>query len=327
MGSSTFVSVVMPVYNCAQYLREAVESILNQTFQDFEFIIVNDGSTDESPKILNEYANKDSRVKIINQPNSGIVVALNKGLFEAKGEWVFRLDGDDIALPYRFAIQVEAIRKKPSLVLLGGWCQQINSEGIPLKINRYPSEHDELVNALEKGLAFFPHSSACFRRDIVMELGGYSKRFRLEAEDYDLWLRLSSIGESGCCRNVILKLRKHPESISNLYTGHMQQAAAICHFCRKADLSDPSQMEEEIWEKFLKWVKNRLEEEGYFQCRQGWQALRSAWYANPELNKAKRLKLLIGQLMRDPLARRGFWGQFRKENLALKLAEESREIW
>ncbi|OQX54110.1 MAG: hypothetical protein B5M53_06165 [Candidatus Cloacimonas sp. 4484_209] len=82
----------MPVYNCAQYLREAIESILGQTFQDFEFIIINDGSTDNTPEILREYANKDSRIRVINQPNSGIVTALNRGLKEAKGEWIFRMD-------------------------------------------------------------------------------------------------------------------------------------------------------------------------------------------------------------------------------------------
>jgi hypothetical protein len=330
MTKAPFVSVVLPVFNCGKYIREAVESILKQTYTGFEFLIINDGSTDESLQILNDYANKDSRVKIINQHNSGIVVALNRGLIEAKGEWVFRMDGDDISLPHRIEMQTKMVRGDASLVLVGGWCQQINPEGIPLKINKYPSKHDELIDALENAQAFYPHSSACFRRDTVMELGGYRERFR-HAEDYDLWLRLSSVGKFSCCQNVILQLRKHPKNISNLSSGHIQQlraiAAAICHFRRKAGLSDPSQMTEELWQDFLAWVQKRMDAEGYFQRMQGWQVLRNAWYSNLETNKLKRGRLVLKQLIQNPSARKAFWGRFRKENLALKLAEESRRIW
>ena len=329
MNKYPFVSVVMPVYNNAKYLREAIESILKQTFQNFEFIIINDGSTDMSPEILKEYENKDSRIKIINQPNSGIGAAINKGLFEAKGEWVFRMDGDDVALPHRFAVQIGKIKKNPSLALLGGWCQQINSQGIPLKINKYPANHDALVRRLETHRPFFPHPTACFRRHVVMQLGGYRERFR-QAQDTDLWLRLVGIGEFACCEDVVLQLRKHEDNVSNLQ-GHLQQsrsvAARICYFRRKLGLPDPSEMEEEKWKKFLQWVEKRMEEDGYFQRKEGWLILRNRWYANPQANKLKKAIGLVEELISNSLARKAFWNLFRKENLAIRLAEVSSKIF
>jgi glycosyltransferase involved in cell wall biosynthesis len=318
----------MPVYNCAKYIREAIESILNQTYKEFEFIIINDGSTDNTTKILNEYANKDSRIKVINRPNSGIVVALNRGLAEAKGEWIFRMDGDDIALPHRFAVQIETIKKNPSLVLLGGWCQQINAGGIPLKINKYPTKHNALVKRLEARRPFFPHPTACFSRDMVIRLGGYRERFR-HAEDTDLWLRLAGKGGVACCEDVVIQLRKHSHNISYLQNNLQQLrsvASRICYFRRKAGLSDPSQMEEDVWQDFLKWVEKRMDEEGFFQIAQGWQELRNALYSSPTANKFKKGALLMKEVINNPLARKALWGRIGKENLAMKLAEESRRF-
>src|SRR4030042_5588162 len=165
VAKNTSISVVMPVYNCAKYVREAIESILNQTYRDFELIIINDGSTDTTCEILNEYAKKDSRIVLIHQPNSGIVVALNRGLNDAKGEWIFRMDGDDISLSHRFEAQIKTIETNPALVLLGGWCQQMNAGSIPLKISKCPTIHESLVRNLETRRSFFAHSSACFKRN------------------------------------------------------------------------------------------------------------------------------------------------------------------
>lgn len=314
----------MPVYNCDKYVREAVESILNQTYQDFEFIIVNDGSTDKTLLILNKYAKQDSRVRIINQSNSGIVKALNTGLSKAKGKWVFRMDGDDISLPHRFAVQVETIKKSPSLVLLGGWCQQINSEGKLMKINKYPSKHNKLVKRLEKGLSFFPHASACFRRDTIFKIGGYRERFR-HAEDIDLWLRFSNFGEIGCYPNVIIKLRKDTSFMFNVVRlrSLIAYAARICHYRQKIGFSDLFQLEEESWQEFLRWIEKRMEETGYFQYTQRWQTLRNVWHANSRTNKKERIKRLIRDLILNPIAYKAFYGRFRLDDLPLRLAKES----
>lgn len=319
----------MPVYNCEKYIHEAVESILNQTYADFEFIIVNDGSTDNTLNILNEYANKDSRIRVINQPNSGIVVALNRGLNEAKGEWIFRMDGDDISLPHRFAVQVEEIKANPSLVLLGGWCQQINAEGVPLKINKYPTTHKGLVCKLETLRPFFPHPTACFRCEIVKQIGGYRERFR-HAEDMDLWLRMIGIGKFACSEHVVLKLRKHEGNISNLNSGRIQQirsmAARICYFRRKFGYSDPSQMIEEEWVHFLNWVESRMEQEGYFQKILGYQKLRNIWLSEINSNKLMRIVLLAEGIFNNPEILVYIWSRINKENIALKVFRKGLEI-
>lgn len=326
-SSSLFISVVMPVYNCDKYIREAIESILNQTYKNFEFIIINDGSTDNSSNILKNYANKDCRIKIINQSNSGIVRALNRGLFEAKSEWIFRMDGDDISLPHRLEVQIERIKKNSSLVLVGGNCQQIDHEGNFFKINRYPAKNNKLVNILENGKSFFPHPSACFRRDVVLKLGGYRERFK-HAEDIDLWLRLIGMGEFTCCKDIVLKLRKHKENISNLHSGRIQQiiamAAHICYFYRKWEISEPAQFSDDHWRQFLEWVEKRMDREGFFLQRQEWKILRNIWYTNFKANKVKTIFLILKKLVQKQSAREAFYNRFyKKNNIALKLAEES----
>jgi len=326
MNKTPFISVVMPVYNCAEYLVESVESILNQTYSDFEFIIINDGSTDESPKILKNYAIADTRIKIIDQHNSGIVTALNRGLSEAKAEWAFRMDGDDIALPHRFSVQIEAIRKNPSLVLLGGWCQQINSRGNLLKINKYPAAHNKLVNRVERGLSFFPHSSVCFRRDAVMRLGGYRERFR-HAEDVDLWLRLSNVGQIGCCSDAIIKLRRYTMKFEVVKCRSLiAYAARICHYRHKFGFCDDFLTEKE-WQDFLNWLEKRMEDEGYFQYKQSWQILKNPWSPNSSTVKVGKIRRLIRNLILDPTLLRAIWGRLRLFNLPLKLAKESRILF
>src|SRR5688572_25740567 len=113
------VSVVMTVYNTERYVREAVESILGQTFRDFEFIIIDDGSTDSAPAILREYADRDPRIRLVSRPNTGIVRAANEGIALARGNYLARMDSDDVALPHRFEKQVRYLNEHPACVLVG----------------------------------------------------------------------------------------------------------------------------------------------------------------------------------------------------------------
>src|SRR3989344_5781814 len=120
------ISVLMPAYNARKYIGEAIESILNQTFKDFEFIIINDCSTDKTKKIIEEYANKDARIKLINNAtNLGLTKSLNIGLKEARGEYVARLDADDVALPERLEKQYEFMEKNKETTLVGAWAEII----------------------------------------------------------------------------------------------------------------------------------------------------------------------------------------------------------
>ena len=328
MNRSLFVSVVMPVYNCAEYLKDAIESILVQTFDDFEFIIINDGSTDESPAILNYYASKDARIKVIDQTNQGIVTALNKGLSVAKGEWIFRMDQDDISLPNRFKLQVQLIKKDPTLVLLGGWSQQIDAQGNLLKINKLPAKNNQLINAMEGLRPFFAHPTACFRRDVVLRIGGYRERFRV-AEDGELWLRLAGSGSFGCCQEVILLLRKHTQSLSN--TQSRQQllsgiTAHICHLRRKSGSSDLSIMDENIWQDFTQWVEKRLLDNSLSEYLQGRRRLSNIWNVEGQ-GRMDQVVSLIKSIPRDSSLRKSLWGNSVIKNFIHKLAQESKIIW
>ena len=126
------VSIIMPVYNGEKFLKEAIESILSQTFTDFEFIIVNDGSIDSSLKIIREYANRDSRIKIIDQKNTGIIGALNNALKASKGTYIARMDSDDISNPDRLKKQIEYIEKE-NAYLCGTWAISIDKNGKEIK--------------------------------------------------------------------------------------------------------------------------------------------------------------------------------------------------
>ena len=128
----------MPVYNAKRYLEEAIESILGQTFRDFEFLIIDDGSTDRSLAILKRYAAQDARIRLSSRTNAGYVVRLNEMLHQARGDLVARMDADDVALPERFAQQVEFLRSHPEVDVVGGAQERIDSNGYLLTIRYAP---------------------------------------------------------------------------------------------------------------------------------------------------------------------------------------------
>jgi len=324
------ISVLTCCYNAGTFLKEAVESVLRQAYEKFEYVLVDDGSTDNTLSILKGYAAKDKRIVIVEKEHSGLTASLNIGLEQAKGEWVARLDADDIAVPDRLSNQWDFVQNNDRIVLLGGGCIEVDENGIAIKKHIYPTEQNALMSRLETGKAFFSHSSAFFNKAYVLELGGYNPKF-VRSQDWDLWLRIGENAQIGCLPLPVVKLRKHSQAISNTNQGKLQLVmgvcAGICHFRRKWGLSDPSQVEQDIWQKFLKWVEKRIEEEEFFHIRQEWQALRNTWYVNLNRSKLKRIVTLMGQLKNNPLARKVFWRRFRKNKLALNLAQESRRIW
>ncbi|MEA2735824.1 MAG: hypothetical protein QOE14_2275, partial [Humisphaera sp.] len=148
------VSVLMPVYNAARYLAEAVESILAQTFRDFEFVIVDDGSTDRSPAMLDEYAKRDSRIRIIRRPNTGIVGALNDAIAESKAALIARMDADDVSLPDRLEKQVAYLRDHAECVALGSRVVGIDPYGCVLFQSEHKLTHEEIDAELLNGVGW-----------------------------------------------------------------------------------------------------------------------------------------------------------------------------
>ena len=179
------VSVLMSCYNAARWLGEAIESVLRQTHTDFEFIIVDDGSKDDTPTILQRYSASDARIVIITKPNTGLGDSLNVGIRQVRGDWIARLDADDICEPTRLARQLELAQSNPSLVFVGSGLVIIDEHGAKLAIHHYPTRHTALLRQLRQMRKFPPHSSAMFRTTAARSIGGYRTRIR-RAQDWDL---------------------------------------------------------------------------------------------------------------------------------------------
>ena len=216
--SSPVISVLMPAYNTERYVAEAVESILGQTFTEFEFIIVDDGSTDGSLAVLRRYAAQDSRIRLVSRPNTGIVGALNEGLSLAQGELIARMDGDDVSLPKRLELQVAYLDDHPRCVAVGCRVLMVDPDGAPLRITCEELEHDEIVAAELRGWTAIENASATYRRCAVMEAGGYRKECET-AEDLDLFLRLAERGDLANLPDVLYEYRQHFRRICHCRRG------------------------------------------------------------------------------------------------------------
>ena len=207
------ISVVMPLYNTERHLRAALDSVLAQTFTDFEVIAVDDGSKDGTLAILREYEARDSRLRMISRPNTGIVGALNDGLAMARAEFIARMDGDDLCLPNRFAKQVDYLRQHPECVLVGSQVMLIDPEGdaiCPHRQTRFTHEeidHDHL----NRGWPVI-HPAVMMRRNAVQTIGGYREQYKW-LEDLDLFLRLAEIGKLANLPDTLLKYRLHFQSV------------------------------------------------------------------------------------------------------------------
>ena len=207
------VSVIMAVYNAEAFLDAAVQSILEQSFADFEFIIIDDGSTDRSNAMLQDYARKDNRVRLISRPNKGLTVSLNEGWKLARGEFLARMDADDVAAPDRLRIQVEYLRAHPDVSVLGGAYELIDDAGRMLTTIVPPTDDATLQEHALSGRTPICHPLAMMRRDAVQKVGGYDEEFTV-AQDLDLWLKLGEVGKLACVPQVLLRYRQHEESVS-----------------------------------------------------------------------------------------------------------------
>lgn len=218
------ISVLMPVYNAERYVGEAVESILKQTFTDFEFIIINDGSTDRSLEILQRYAKQDNRIRLISRENRGLVKTLNEGLSLAKAPLIARMDADDIAYPDRFMLQKQFLDKNPDVVCLGGYFEIIDEAGRALTHLKVPLDDITIQDLALKGHSAIAHPAAMLRFSAVKQVGGYREAFKA-AEDLDLWLRLGEIGQLANIPYPVLHYRFLSSSVSGQNAALQKQSA------------------------------------------------------------------------------------------------------
>ncbi|WP_372719112.1 glycosyltransferase family 2 protein [Novipirellula sp.] len=212
------ISVVIPVYNASAYVAEAVESVLSQTFTDWELVAVDDGSSDRSVEILKKFQSLDSRVKVLALAHSGIAGTRNAGIQAAKGEYVAALDNDDIMAPQRLEVQVKFMREHPDFVAVGAAGLLVDADGDPIAERYFPCSSDEVESELLNGRNPLMQSGMMFRRDAVLRVGGYQDD-RNFAEDYDLFLRLTEVGRIGNLNEVLMRQRQH---ISRASAAHYQ---------------------------------------------------------------------------------------------------------
>lgn len=208
------ITVLMAVYNGGAYLKECMDSVLGQTYGDFEFLIVNDASADNSAEIIKSY--KDSRIRLVeNSANLSQVVSLNIGLDYARGEYIARIDADDLMMPRRLKRQLGFLTKRPHLALAGSYGEAIDESGKGIGVARLPVRNEEIIiHSLFSGVFIMIHSSLMFRKKPVMDVGKYNAAFSF-TEDYklamDLFLeghKISNIPE------VLIRYRIHPDRIS-----------------------------------------------------------------------------------------------------------------
>jgi len=250
------VSVVMPVYNAEKYVRQAIVSILRQTFTCFEFLIYNDGSTDNSLEIIKSF--KDDRIKIFqSDTNQGHLVHLNKGFEIASGEFIARMDADDISFPERLERQVDFLKNNPAVGVCGSW---IKSFGDSNQITRFPQFNDEIkVNLLSHNT--FAHPAVMIRKAVLAQNGvKYCKDFTT-SQDYKMWVDLVPVTRFYNIPQVLLKYRLTEDQISRKLN-HFQR-----EFSKRVWLSqlkyvgiDPSEAEEELHINMLENNINNADE-------------------------------------------------------------------
>lgn len=206
------VSVVMSAHNEERYLGRAVESLLEQTFRDFEVIVIDDGSEDRTPEILASY--DDPRLHVVRQGNQGLISSLNRGMALARGQYIARMDADDVAYPERLARQVAFLSANPEVGLLGTAFDEIDGEGRVIGRRRYPTEDAALRRLLIRYNPFF-HSSVMIRRGPLERVGGYLETAEgVLVEDYDLWFRLARVTRLAILPDVLMARRYHGGNLS-----------------------------------------------------------------------------------------------------------------
>lgn len=239
------ISVAMSVYNGERFLGPAVESILAQTFGDFEFLILDDGSTDGTTAMIRDFAAQDRRIRPIIRENRGLVASLNQLLSEACAPLVARMDADDISLPDRFAVQKAFLDGHPDHGVVGAWSTDIDEHDQPYITpgRDHPVTHADFLAAIERDQPLLCHPVVMYRRDIVRSVGGYHAAFR-HVEDHDLWLRLVDITQMANIPQRLIRYRHYDGQVSNRHATEQQIGHSVAWQAwqeRKAGRPDPTE--------------------------------------------------------------------------------------
>ena len=266
MHNTPKISILLPVYNAQRYLKRAIESLTNQTFEAFELIAIDDGSTDKSLKILTQYANQDPRIKVLTQKNQGLVTTLNRGIKESHAPYIARMDADDIAHPKRIQKQFDYLESHPECVALGSWVTFIDNSGLPFFNYKTPKEHKNILKEVLKGNAgSLIHPALMFRKKALIEVRGYDKNCQ-HFEDFDLYLKLIDHGTFHNIPEYLLLYRRHFSSINftkDIDEVHSKKAILLNAFRERLELppisiplGEFSRDKSEIYKHWAQWALN-----------------------------------------------------------------------
>ena len=233
----------MSVYNGERFLAESIESVLSQTFSDFEFLILDDGSSDGSGPIIDHYAARDPRIRAIHRENRGLITSLNQLLVEARAPIIARMDADDVCNPQRFERQYAFLEANSDYGVVSSWADDIDADGRALPSNGvvHPADHEGFLEAVHHSTPLC-HPATMYRRDPALAAGGYHRAFK-HCEDYDLWLRLADLTKLCSLQEPLLKYRRTESQVSNRHIVEQTTNAAIAYFAwleRRAGRPDPT---------------------------------------------------------------------------------------
>lgn len=304
------ITVLMSCFNSEKWLNSAIDSVISQTYENFEFLIINDGSTDGTLKLLNKYKTLDRRLKIISKNNTGLSDSLNIGIKEASGEWIARLDSDDICYKNRLQEQLKCVALNKNVILVGSSYDEIDENGRLVKFHKFPTRSSDINGRLVGDKTFFPHSSAFYNKKVVVDNGMYRGKIK-RAEDLDLWLRLSRVGEIRSLPMNLVGIRKHQDQISHDEGGRRQiidaVAAKVSHkiFLAYGEKYEPINKKEEEFNEYIKWLECCMDEYGIFEEMNAWKDFSAKYKSNPSL--INRGAFVINELLMNSRVRNKFF--------------------
>jgi glycosyltransferase involved in cell wall biosynthesis len=286
------ISVLFPNYNNLPYLRSSIESILSQDYENFELIIMDDGSTDGSVEIIKQYAALDKRIRPFFNERMGLISQLNFGLDKAKFDLIARMDSDDISLPNRFSTQLNYM-KDPALGLIGTGIYLTDEFGKFEKYGLYP--YDSPINDRLLEGCFLAHPTVMFRSSIIQKIGGYSSKF-LHAEDYELWLRMSRVTLLHNTKEKLLILRQHKKSVSLSQAPHQHMTDQIIKAIYSKNLSlDLRDIEYVNFE----FIKKYISIDDYNKLKENWRNVISSLILINKIDKNQIPKYFLEHLYNE----------------------------
>lgn len=229
------ISIILPAYNAAAFVVKAVNSILQQTYRDFELIIINDGSTDATEALIQPLL-VDQRIRYISRENKGLIATLNEGIALARADYIARMDADDIAMPERLAKQLAFLMSQPNIAVVGSAYLVINEQGLPISVRTPPKRHLTIAPLFWFGSPF-AHPAVMINRKLLGEQLYYDADYP-HAEDFELWIRLARNFKLANMPEVLLHYRESAGSISRRYYATQRQsmvAAIAKHYCHSVD--------------------------------------------------------------------------------------------